>query len=207
MDGFEARACARGYRTVAGVDEAGRGPLAGPVVAAAVILAPGRMIPGLDDSKRLSATERERLFATLKEEATAVGVGMADPATIDRINILEATRTAMSRAIEALGVEPELVLTDFVRLPSLPFPQRNLVHGDQRSATVAAASIVAKVTRDRLMATADRAYPAYGFATNKGYPTPAHRSALLAHGPGPLHRRSFRGVWIQGDLFAPASAG
>jgi ribonuclease HII len=192
---------------VAGVDEAGRGPLAGPVVAAAVILAPGRMIPGLDDSKRLAPGERERLFEMIKEEATAVGVGMADPATIDRINILEATRAAMREAIEGLGVEPELVLTDFVRLPALACVQRNLVRGDRRSATVAAASIVAKVTRDRLMETADREYPAYGFARNKGYPTPGHRSALLAHGPCPFHRRSFRSTWMQGDLFAPASAG
>lgn len=193
---------------VAGVDEAGRGPLAGPVVAAAVILAPGSTIPGLDDSKRLAAAARERLFETIKEEATAVGVGMVDPVTIDRINILEATRAAMGQAIEALGVEPDLVLTDFVRLPSLACVQRNLVRGDQRSATVAAASIVAKVTRDRLMEAADRAYPAYGFAENKGYPTPAHRSALLAHGPCPLHRRSFRGTSSQGELFAlPARVG
>jgi ribonuclease HII len=177
------------------------------VVAAAVILVPGRMIPGLDDSKRLPPAERERLFETIKGEATAVGVGMVDPATIDRINILEATRAAMSEAIDALGVEPELVLTDFVRLPSLACAQRNLVRGDQRSATVAAASIVAKVTRDRLMEAAERAYPGYGFARNKGYPTPAHRAALLLHGPCPLHRRSFRGAWLQGDLFAPGSAG
>jgi len=135
--------------------------------------------------------------------AIAWAVGIVDPATIDRINILEATRVAMRAAVGALGVEPELVLTDFVEVHGLDCPQRNLVRGDQRSATVAAASIVAKVTRDRLMAEADRAFPQYGFARHKGYATEEHRFALEQHGPCGLHRRSFSGVWelAQGELF------
>jgi ribonuclease HII len=186
------------------VDEAGRGPLAGPVVAAAVILGVRRRIAGLDDSKALPPAARARLYDQIVKEADAVGVGMADPATIDRVNVLEATRLAMGRALRALPAEPDLVLTDFVAVPGLPCPQRNLVGGDRRSATVAAASIVAKVVRDRLMAEADREYPAYGFARHKGYATAEHREALRLHGPCPLHRRSFAGVWAQGELFAPA---
>ncbi len=190
---------------VAGVDEAGRGPLAGPVVAAAVILAPDRRIDGLDDSKRLPPGARARLFERIREQAVAVGVGMADPATIDRVNILEATRLAMRAALDELGEDPELVLTDHVALRGLGCPQRNLVRGDRRSATVAAASIVAKVTRDRIMEALDVQYPQYGFGRHKGYPTPGHRQAILEHGPCPLHRRTFRSVWSQGDLFdAPA---
>jgi ribonuclease HII len=130
----------------------------------------------------------------------AVAVGLVEAATIDRVNVLEATRRAMGRALAALDVEPELVLTDFVRLDGLRSPQRNLVRGDQRSATVAAASIIAKVARDRMMAEADREYPQYGFGRHKGYPTADHRAALLVHGPCPLHRRSFTGV-AQPDLF------
>jgi ribonuclease HII len=127
---------------------------------------------------------------------------MADAATIDQVRIVEATRLAMQRALEALPDAPELVLTDWVALGRLACPQKNLVRGDQRSASVAAASIVAKVTRDRLMEAADREYPEYGFGRHKGYPTPEHRWALWKHGPCPLHRRTFAGVWTQGDLFA-----
>jgi len=183
------------------VDEAGRGPLAGPVVAAAVILAPGSPIEGLDDSKRVAPAERERLFDLIRARAVAVGVGTADVATIDRVNILEATRLAMGEALAGLGVTPELVLTDHVALRGLGCPQRNLVRGDQRSATVAAASIIAKVTRDRIMEALDREYPAYGFGRHRGYPTPAHQRAILEHGPCPVHRMSFRGVGRQGKLF------
>lgn len=186
---------------MAGVDEAGRGPLAGPVVAAAVVLDPSVTIRKLDDSKLLDVEERERLYEAIRVKAVAVGVGMAEPLTIDRVNILEATRLAMQEALARLPVEPELVLTDFVELGGLGCPQRNLVRGDQRSATVAAASIIAKVTRDRIMAEADRMYPEYGFARHKGYPTEEHRLALWRHGPCPLHRRSFRGVWTQGELW------
>jgi ribonuclease HII len=187
---------------VAGVDEAGRGPLAGPVVAAAVILAPGTVIRGVDDSKRLMPAERERLYGAIQSRAIAWAVGIVDPVTIDRINILEATRVAMRTALMSLPVVPELVLTDFVEVHGLDCPQRNLVDGDQRSATVAAASIVAKVTRDRIMEEADRAFPEYGFARHKGYATEEHRWALVRHGPCPLHRRTFAGVWGQGELFS-----
>jgi ribonuclease HII len=186
---------------VAGVDEAGRAPLAGPVVAAAVMLSPGIRIEGLDDSKRLLAEERERLFGLIQARALAFAVGVVDVQTIDRVNILEATRLAMRVALDGLGAVPELVLTDFVSLRGLPCPQRNLVRGDQRSATIAAASIVAKVTRDRLMSELDGAYPEYGFGRHKGYPTEEHRSALKKFGPCPLHRRTFNGVAWQGELF------
>ena len=190
----------RGLTRVVGLDEAGRGPLAGPVVAAAVVLEPGTRIDGVDDSKLLTPAEREALDAIIRVRAVAVGVGLMDAATIDRVNILEATRRAMGQALAALGIEPELVLTDFVALDGVGCPQRNLVRGDQRSATVAAASIIAKVVRDRMMAEADREYPQYGFGRHKGYATLDHRAALLAHGPCPLHRRSFTGV-AQPDLF------
>jgi ribonuclease HII len=182
------------------VDEAGRGPLAGPVVAAAVVLEAGTRIRGVDDSKRLTPDERKALDAVIRARAVAIGVGIMDNQTIDRVNILEATRRAMRLALNALGPEPELVLTDFVFLDGLPCPQRNLVDGDQRSATVAAASIIAKVARDGIMEEADREYPQYGFGQHKGYATLTHRAALMAHGPCPLHRLSFAGV-SQPDLF------
>ena len=186
---------------VAGIDEAGRGPLAGPVVAAAVIIAPERRIKGLADSKLLPPERREELFHVIQERALAVGVGVVDHETIDRINILQATRQAMAGALSALAVTPELVITDFVVLAGLPCPQRNLVAGDRRCASVAAASIIAKVTRDRMMVAVDAQFPEYGFARHKGYATPEHLAALDRHGPCPIHRRSFSGVWRQGELF------
>lgn len=172
-------------------------------MAAAVVLEPGSRIDGVDDSKRLSQADRAEMDAAIRARAMAVGVGLVDAATIDRVNVLEATRRAMGQALEALDLVPELVLTDFVMLEGLRCPQRNLVKGDQRSATVAAASIIAKVARDRMMAEADREYPQYGFGRHKGYPTADHRAALQAHGPCPLHRRSFTGV-TQPDLFEHA---
>ncbi len=199
---FESAAWRRGISRLAGVDEAGRGPLAGPVVAAAVVLAPGARIAGVDDSKRLLPEERRRLFDVIRERAVGVGVGIVDHLTIDRINILQATRLAMGQALGALGLEPELVLTDYVTVPGLRCPQRNLVEGDRRSASVAAASIIAKVTRDRIMEEADREYPVYGFGRHKGYPTPEHRMALEQHGPCALHRRTFAGIWNQMALFS-----
>jgi ribonuclease HII len=199
---FESAAWRRGISRLAGVDEAGRGPLAGPVVAAAVVLAPGARIAGVDDSKRLLPEERRRLFDVIRERAVGVGVGIVDHLTIDRINILQATRLAMGQALGALGIEPELVLTDYVTVPGLRCPQRNLVEGDRRSASVAAASIIAKVTRDRIMEEADREYPVYGFGRHKGYPTPEHRMALEQHGPCALHRRTFAGIWNQMVLFS-----
>jgi len=199
---FESAAWRRGITRLAGVDEAGRGPLAGPVVAAAVVLPPGARIAGVDDSKRLLPEERQRLFDVIRERALGVGVATVDHVTIDRINILEATRLAMGQALGALGIEPELVLTDFVMVPGRGCPQRNLVEGDRRSASVAAASIIAKVTRDRIMVEADREYPLYGFRRHKGYATPEHRVALEQHGPCALHRRTFAGIWNQMALFS-----
>jgi ribonuclease HII len=198
---YEAQAWRIGVTLVAGVDEAGRGPLAGPVVAGAVIIAPDRRIKGLADSKILTPEQREALFQVISERAVAVGIGIVDHETIDRINILQATRLAMAEALARLTVQPSLVITDFVALRDLACPQRNLVDGDARCATVAAASIVAKVTRDRLMLDADRRFPEYGFARHKGYATPEHLAALDRWGPCPLHRRTFAGVWRQGELF------
>jgi ribonuclease HII len=198
---YEAQAWRSGTSRIAGLDEAGRGPLAGPVVAAAVIIHPERRIRRLADSKILPPERREGLFVEIRERAIAVGVGIVDHVTIDRVNILEATRLAMRQALVALAVEPEMIITDFVALSGLPWPQRNLIDGDARCASVAAASIIAKVTRDRLMEAADAAYPDYGFRQHKGYATPEHLAALDRHGPCPLHRRSFSGVWRQPELF------
>ncbi len=198
---YERAAWRAGLPHVAGVDEAGRGPLAGPVVAAAVILNPERRIKGLEDSKLLTPEERESLFDQILEHAAAVGTGIVDPETIDRVNILEATRLAMRQALSRLSPRPNLVLIDAVSLSGLTWPQKPLVRGDRRSASIAAASIVAKVSRDRLMIEADSLFPQYGFRRHKGYPTPEHLRALRKHGPCPIHRRTFHGVWTQDDLF------
>ena len=198
---YEAQAWRAGVARIAGVDEVGRGPLAGPVVAAAVIFDPARRVKRLADSKVLTADRREELYSLIWERAAAVGVGIVDHLTIDRINILQATILAMREAITGLAIVPDLVITDFVALPGLPCAQRNLVDGDARCATVAAASIVAKVTRDRLMLEADKQFPEYGFARHKGYGTADHLAALDRHGACPIHRRTFSGVWRQGELF------
>jgi len=202
---YEARAWRAGVVRVAGVDEAGRGPLAGPVVAAAVVIDPDRRIKRLADSKLLSPERRAELYDVIMGRAVAVGVGVIDHLTIDRINILQATRLAMLEALHQLKVEPDLVITDFVALSGLACPQTNLVDGDARCATVAAASIIAKVTRDRIMVEIDAQFPEYGFARHKGYATPDHLAALDAHGPCPLHRRSFISLWKQGELFSAAA--
>ena len=182
---------------VAGVDEAGRGPLAGPVVAAAVILDPGRPVAGLDDSKKLTALRRETLAADIRASAAAWAVAWADAAEIDRLNILQATYLAMRRALAGLRLVPGHVEVDGNRLPDLRFPPFRLtgaaiVGGDASIAAISAASILAKVTRDDMMARLDRLYPQYGFARHKGYPTRAHRESLSQHGPCPQHRLSFR---------------
>lgn len=191
----EARRC--GYRCIVGLDEAGRGPLAGPVVAAAVWLPTGCSLPGLDDSKQLTAECREQLFGIIRSRARAIGIGSANAEEIDRINILEATRLAMGRALAALAdsaPSPDFLLLDAIRLPACPIPQRPIIKGDALSASIAAASIVAKVTRDRLMSEYDLVYPSYRFAVHKGYGTPEHLALLAMHGPSPLHRRSFEPV-------------
>jgi len=179
---------------VAGVDEVGRGPLAGPVVAAAVILPPGVLLPGLDDSKRLSPTQRESLVPSILRRAAAVGFGACDSITIDRVNIRNAALTAMAQALHALAVCPEAVIVDGREpVPSWPGQQVPIVHGDGLCNSVAAASVLAKVARDRLMFLFHHFYPQYGFASHKGYSTPEHREALRRWGPCPIHRRRFVG--------------
>lgn len=182
------------YRgTVAGVDEAGRGPWAGPVVAAAVVLDRARVPAGLDDSKSLTEAARERLFAAL-QGAAIIGVGQASVAEIDALNILQATMLAMERAVAALGRGIDHVLVDGNRLPKWPWPASAIIGGDGLSTSIAAASIIAKVTRDRMMAAFDAEYPGYGWAANKGYGTAEHARALASLGVCPQHRRSFAPV-------------
>lgn len=186
---------AEGFCWIAGVDEAGRGPLAGPVTAAAVVLpAEFESLPGVFDSKQLSAREREDILAQLFEvPGIDIGFGMADAAEIDRLNILNAAHLAMFRAFGKLE-KADCVLVDGLPVKGFPVPARNLIKGDARSASIAAASIVAKVERDRMMMAADLEYPQYGFASHKGYGTAEHLAALRKYGPCPLHRRSFRPV-------------
>ena len=181
------------FGPVCGVDEAGRGPLAGPVIAAAVILAPDRIPEGLNDSKALSQNKRELLLNAVLETAQ-IGIGIAEPEEIDRINILQASLIAMRRAVLALPIVPDMALIDGNKLPELPCNAQAIVKGDSRSLSIAAASIVAKVTRDRLMVEADARYPGYGLAGHKGYPTQAHMQALRILGPSPIHRFSFKPV-------------
>jgi ribonuclease HII len=188
----------QGLLRVAGIDEAGRGPWAGPVVAGAVVLPPdpevARALAGVRDSKQLSPRQRERLLAVIKAIAVSWAVGMVSAEEIDHLGILPATRLAMRQAADALCASPQALLVDAVRLPAIPLPQRNLIHGDALSLSIAAASIVAKVTRDRLMVEMDSMYPGYGFASHKGYGTPRHSLALRELGPCPLHRHSFAPV-------------
>ena len=184
-----------GHAPVAGVDEAGRGPWAGPVVAAAVILDPQSMPEGIADSKALDPDMRERLYARIVA-TSVVGIGIADVDRIDRDNILNATFWAMSEAVSALAIRPRLALVDGNRVPRLACEGRALVKGDALCLSIAAASIIAKVTRDRLMVELAASWPAYGFDRHKGYGTPEHRSALERHGATPLHRRSFRPVQL-----------
>ena len=180
-----------GLRLVCGVDEAGRGPLAGPVCAAAVILPEGTEIPGLNDSKKLTEKKREALFPVIKSTALHWGIAFADHKEIDELNILQATFLAMKRAVEMLGVEPELGLIDGNRCPEVGFPVKAVVGGDAKCACIAAASVLAKVSRDRFMLEMDGKYPGYGFAQHKGYPTAAHYAALRELGPCPIHRLTF----------------
>ena len=183
-----------GHLHVAGVDEAGMAPLAGPVVAAAVILPRNYKLRGIDDSKVLDADTRERMAHVLKRDAVAWAVGVAEVEEIDRINIYHAGLLAMRRALLGLPSSPSYVLVDARRIPECPVPQRGIVHGDALSLTIAAASVIAKTTRDAHMADLDARYPGYGFAAHKGYPTPQHETALRALGACPIHRRSFAPV-------------
>jgi ribonuclease HII len=190
----ERRLHTAGYAAVAGVDEVGRGCLAGPVVAGAVVLDRLRPIGGLRDSKLLGAAERERLARRIARRARAMALGVVDPEEIDRTNILRATLLAMRRAVMSLRVRPDFVLVDALTIPGIGVPQRGLVHGDRISASIAAASIVAKFYRDQMMLAFHNLYPAYGFRRHKGYGTPDHLEALRRLGPTPWHRSTFRGV-------------
>lgn len=192
-DGFayEKQAAIHGYTAICGIDEAGRGPLAGPVFAAAVILPEGLVIEGLDDSKKLTEKKREALFDEITEQAVSFGIGFATEQEIDEINILQATYLAMQRACEKLMPPADYALVDGNRMPPLPIPGETVIKGDSLSYSIAAASILAKVSRDRLMVEIDKLYPEYQFAKHKGYGTKLHRELLLEYGPSPVHRRSF----------------
>jgi ribonuclease HII len=194
LRGLEERLAHCGYSRVAGVDEVGRGCLAGPVVAAAVILKPGVLIPGIDDSKNLDARERERAAVRIREAALSHAIVPVPADVIDRINILQATRLAMRQALASLRPSPDCAVIDAVFLSDLAYPCLPMVRGDSVSYAVACASILAKVERDRMMVEMDRRYPAYGFASHKGYGVPEHLSALAAYGPTPIHRLTFHPV-------------
>ena len=195
---YEKQAFANGFSAVAGVDEAGRGPLAGPVVSAAVILPTYFPVSGVTDSKKLSPKRRDQLYKKIYQYAVSVGIGIIDPSEIDRINILRASLLSMAIAVENLYPLPDYVLVDGTYRIASNFPQRSIAKGDERSITIAAASIVAKVTRDRLMVRYDLEYPQFGFARHKGYPTKAHKQAIKKFGSCPIHRFSFRGVKASG---------
>ncbi len=191
---FETIARRQGYLNIAGVDEAGRGPLAGPVVAAAVILPEGHIIPGVNDSKKLTEAMRNKLYDRIMSEAVSVGVGISDSLMVDRINILQATLRAMESAVKELAVHPDCLLIDGISKTSLGIHQKTIKKGDSLSQSIAAASIIAKVTRDRIMEEYDRQYPEYGFAGHKGYGSASHMAAIAEFAPCPIHRLTFRGV-------------
>jgi ribonuclease HII len=193
MTSFEENLRQQGFQFIAGIDEAGRGPLAGPVVAAAVILPKDFNLLGIDDSKKLTEQKREDYFKQIKMEAISVGVGIIEAAEIDRINILEAAKKAMLEAVTQLVPNPDYLLIDAVKLET-PFPSESLIKGDARSITIAAASIIAKVTRDRMMREMSSKYPEYGFSSNMGYGTAEHLEAIKQHGVTPYHRKSFAPV-------------
>ena len=191
MNYFEERARQRGFRRIAGIDEAGRGPLAGPVVAAAVVLPDRYSHPDINDSKKLTSRSRELLFEVIRTDALAVGIGVVDSRVIDELNILRATLLAMREAVADLQVVPDCLLVDGNQSVPLEIPQETIVKGDGRSVSIAAASIVAKVSRDRIMEIYHRQFPCYNFFKNKGYGTAEHRRAIREHGFCKIHRRSF----------------
>lgn len=194
MQRYERSLYQQGVEYIAGVDEAGRGCLAGPVVAAAVILPHEWTVWEVNDSKQLPESKREELFSRIQEQAVSWGVGIIPETVIDQVNILQATYRAMEQAIAALDTTPQYLLLDAVTLKNVQIPQRGIPKGDSLSISIAAASILAKVTRDRLMIEYDKQYPDYGFARHKGYGTKQHRQAIATHGPCPIHRKTFRGV-------------
>ena len=194
MLAYETTARAKGYNVIAGVDEAGRGPLAGPVVAAAVLLAPGSQLDGLDDSKKLSPKIREKFFLIIKEEALSYGIGVVGVEEIDKINILQASLLAMQHAVKNLFDKPNLLLIDGNQRIDTEIKQWTIVKGDSLSQSIAAASVLAKVTRDKLMEKYHEQFPLYEFNKHKGYGTRLHRDLIRKHGPCPIHRRTFKGV-------------
>lgn len=198
---YERKAALGGFRVVAGLDEAGRGPLAGPVVAAAVVLNTDQTISGVDDSKRVSARNRVKLYDVIIQSARCYAIALASPRVIETINILEATRLAMRQAVGKLSEHPDYLLLDAIRIPALDIPQEPIVKGDQLSHSIAAASILAKVVRDRIMVAWDRKYPQYQWSKNKGYGTAEHLAAIKKFGPTPFHRMTFRGVYDAHGLF------
>ena len=191
---FEKKAHDLGHQIVAGIDEAGRGPLAGPVVSAAVILPDGADLPGINDSKKLTPARRDHFYDRLYCVARAIGIGVVDPAEIDRVNILQATLRSMVMAVANLQPRPDHLLIDGIFPIASDLPQQAIKKGDSLSISIAAASIVAKVTRDRIMAQVDTLFPEFGFCRHKGYPTQTHRAAIIRHGCCPIHRRTFKGV-------------
>jgi ribonuclease HII len=193
---------AQNIRHVAGVDEAGRGPLAGPVVAAAVIFPKEFVLDGVDDSKKLSARKRDELFMMISQQAMSIGIGIIDHKEIDRINILQATHAAMRKALEDLTIKPDYVLVDGNTFNHDTLRFQNIIGGDAKSFTIAAASIIAKVTRDRLMCELDICFPQYGFARHKGYGTPQHIEAIRTFGICEIHRKSFHPSSLQGELLS-----
>jgi len=188
---YEKEAFEQGLEFVAGMDEAGRGPLAGPVVAACVMLPKDCLIEGVNDSKKLSPAKREKLYDIIMEQAISVGIGIVDEKTIDEINILNATKMAMKMAVERVSPKPQLILIDAVELDDMDIPQKAIVKGDMLSISIASASIIAKVTRDRMITEADKKYPVYGFGRHKGYGTKQHIDAIKKYGICPIHRVSF----------------
>lgn len=194
MSVYEKQAYNEGCQFIAGIDEVGRGPLAGPVAAAAVILPPGFFLPGINDSKKISARLRTELVSDIKRQAVAWAVGFVFPPHLDKVNILNATREAMAAAVLELQVKPDLLLIDAVKIPDIHIRQQSIIKGDSLSISIACASILAKVERDESMQAYDGLYPGYGFARHKGYATREHMEALTRLGPSPIHRRSFEPI-------------
>jgi ribonuclease HII len=191
---FEKRAREQGFSIIAGIDEAGRGPLAGPVVSAAVILPDSFSVPGITDSKKLTPKKRDKFYQEIYDRAVSIGVGIVEPDEIDRINILQAALLSMKLAADELTPQPDFLLIDGKFTIPSDLPQQAVIKGDSLSISIGAASIIAKVTRDRIMEKYHKEYPQYGFAGHKGYPTKAHKEAVKKFGPCPIHRRSFKGV-------------